>query len=217
MTAPLPLRSCPSQPHCSNLRLVRSIGGHTALDQSDSYLAARIAQGDQDAARLLYVRHIRRVQTYFERSGFCGPDADDLSQQTFIRAFRALPGFDAGRAEFRVWLGAVARNVARRQWGRRNVAADLDPELAEQMFASTDNPGTESAFREQCAAVADCVKRLDEPHRTIITLRYVEGLSTRAIAGRIELAESTVRLRLTEAMGQLQRCLGGKGILGVDE
>ncbi len=186
------------------------------MNNEEVNLVDLAARGDQEAARQLYALHAGRVRVYFERSGFRSADADDLAQQTFIRAFRSLTGFDGQRGSFQAWLGAIARNVARRQWGRRNMTSDLDPELAEQMFASSDDPDNETALREQCAAVADCVTRLEEPYRSIVRLRYVDGLSTRAIAGRLELAESTARLWLKEAMASLERCLAGKGILSAE-
>jgi RNA polymerase sigma-70 factor, ECF subfamily len=181
--------------------------------QSDLALIHRAVSGDQSACRELYWQHQERVRGYFARSGFCPADVDDLSQDTFVRFFRSLAGFDSGRGEIGTWLGATARNVARKSWARRDSQMQLDPELAESMFAALDSPADEALFREQVAAVRDCVGRLPDDLSLLVRLRYVEGLSTRGVSGRGALAESTTRVRLAEALRLLEQCLKSKGIV----
>lgn len=169
--------------------------------------------GSEGACESIYRSLAGRVTAYFLRSGFARPDADDLTQEAFLRAFRSLASYDPQRGRFSAWVAAIARNVARKQWHRRRDEANFDPELAEEMFAAADNPGETPEAREVQAAVRDCVASLEAELGRIVELRYVGGLTTRGIAEAAGIPEATVRLRLTKARTLLQRCLRGKGFL----
>ncbi len=179
-----------------------------------SELIGRCLRGEQSACQQLYRAHAGRVRVYFRRSGFAPADADDLTQEAFIRVFRSLGGFDAGRGAFSTWVGAIARNVARKRWARRADPSDLDPELAEEMLAATDNPAADSEQREQLDALARCVGELPEEPARLVRLRYVQGLTTRGLAAATGLPEATVRLRLAQAVEALTRCMKAKGMMG---
>jgi len=184
------------------------------VSASDAQLVLRCLGGDEAACRSLYAAHAGRVTAFFLRSGFGRADADDLAQEVFVRAFKSLGTFDAARGTLGPWLGAIARNVARRVWQRRSQPQSFDPALADAMFTSAGNPGDESALREQCRAVTQCVGWLPPGLAYMVRLRYVEGRTTRGIAEATGIPESTVRLRLKEALTLLQQCLQGKGIIG---
>jgi len=184
----------------------------SASENDQRQLISGCLSGQETACRSLYAAHGGRVKAYFLRSGFDHADADDLTQETFLRAFRSLGTFDNRRGHFGGWLAAVARNVARKHWRRRG-ETDIDPALAEEMFASAVNPAADAARREETDAVNECIAQLPEELARIVRLRYVDGLTTRGLAGATGMAESTVRLRLTEAMAMLHRCLKAKGLM----
>lgn len=183
-----------------------------AVAVGESDLVRRCLAGDDDAFASLHRTHAGRIKVYFKRSGFSPADADDLAQETFARAFKSLGGFDPARGPFGAWLSAIARNVARRHWGRRGPHADsLDPELAEEMLSFRDHPGDSMQASEELDALARCIDALPRQLAAIIRLRYVTGLTTRGIAAETGLAEATVRLRLDEAVSLLRGCMAGKG------
>ena len=153
------------------------------------------------------------VAGYFRRSGFDGSLTADLTQETFVRVFSSLGGYDQGRGAFGSWLSAIARNVARSHWRRRTVANTFDPELADAMFAAADQGSQTPEQREEIAGVADCVTGLDEQSRHLVRMRYVSGMTTRGIAEQAGMPESTVRSRLSDALDRIARCLRGKGIV----
>ncbi|MBS3734875.1 MAG: sigma-70 family RNA polymerase sigma factor [Phycisphaerae bacterium] len=184
------------------------MGGTT----NDAELVAQYLAGRGEAFDALYAAHGPRIAAYFARSGFAGADADDLTQQTFVRAARSLGTFDAGRGAFGVWLSAIAHNVARRHFARRPAPANFDPELAEVMLESTDNPAPAAEAAEEIAAVRDCVGQLPDELGRVIRLRYVEGRTTRGVSAAMTMPEATVRLRLGEARAALERCLREKGL-----
>jgi len=176
-------------------------------------LIDRAADGDRAAFDALHVAAAGRVRAYLRRSGFAPADADDLSQETFLRAFKSLSTFDPSKGALLTWIGAIARNVARRQWQRRKDPDSFDPDLAEEMFAAEDDPSQRPEVREEVAAVRECVDALPAELARIVRLRYVDALTTRAIAAIVDMPEATVRLRLGEASELLQKCLARKGFV----
>ena len=182
-----------------------------AANEQDTELVRRAAAGDQAAYEALYAAHARCVAAYFLRCGFRQADADDLVQETFVRAFRSLHTFDGSRGGLRTWLGAIARNCARKRWSRRPEPDHFDPELAAEVLAGGDDPGNAVEQRDAESALLDCLAALPEELARIVRLRYVDGRTTRGIAAEVGIPEATIRLRLAEAHDQLRRCLTAKG------
>ena len=183
------------------------------MDRDDANIVARALAGDRAAFEALWSRHAGRVRAYLRRRGFRDHDAEDLTQETFVRVHKSLVTFDPARGDFGGWLAVIARNVARRAAGRRPEPASFDPELAEATFASEGNPGAEAARREELDALAECMEKLSPELGRIVRLRYVEARTTRGVAAAVGAPESTVRLRLAEAKGLLETCLKGKGFM----
>ena len=183
------------------------------MSDNDAQLVQRCLAGESAAFERLHADHVGRVLTYFARSGFDRHGAEDLTQETFIRAFRSLHTFDANRGRFRPWVAMIARNVARKYWSRQKHPENFDPELAEEMFSEAGNPGPDAAAAEEITAVRRCVDSLPVDLACIVRLRYVDARTTRGIAAEINLPESTVRLRLTESAEALRKCLKEKGFI----
>ncbi|MFW5798260.1 MAG: RNA polymerase sigma factor [Planctomycetota bacterium] len=183
------------------------------MSDIESRLADAAASGDRGACRALYQRHAPRVKVYLLRSGFAAADADDLLQEIFLRVFRSIETYDPERGRFGTWLGAIARNAARKQWGRRRSETPVDPELAEAVFSDDGEPESTIEQFERDEAIRACIGALPEALGRIALLRYVEGYTTRAIAEESGIPESTVRLRIDQAHKQLEACLQSKGVL----
>jgi RNA polymerase sigma factor (sigma-70 family) len=160
----------------------------------------------------VYADHLGRVKAYLRRCGFARADVDDLAQEVFVRAYQSLHTFDPSRGPIGPWLGAIAHNVARRQWGRRPQADLFDPSLAAEVFAAPENAGPTPEAQDALAALRGCLDALPPDLARIVRLRYVDGRTTRGVAEAAHMAEATVRLRLDEAKTLLARCLKGKGV-----
>ena len=186
------------------------------MDDRDLVLVSRCLMGDATAYHELYAARAAAVMAYFVRCGFGPVEAEDLTQETFIRAFKSLEGFDAQKGYFQQWLGAIARNVARRKWeGRRGGAdANYDAQVASSSLAGDEaaDPARRAEDREAMEALEACIAGLSDADRQIVRLRYVEAMSTRGIAQTCGIPESTVRLRLDEARRQLAKCMKGRGV-----
>jgi RNA polymerase sigma factor (sigma-70 family) len=182
------------------------------LSGSDNQLIARCLNGDNSAFELLLDAHGGRVKAYFLRCGFSPADAEDLAQDVFVRIYKSLKTFDAEKGTFGGWAATIARNVARKRWDKRSQPDSFDPSMAEEMFASTDNPGTPAELREELDALSMCIEALPVELARAVHLRYVQGRTTRGVASEMTISEFTVRSRLKEAGVMLEQCLKAKGV-----
>jgi RNA polymerase sigma-70 factor (ECF subfamily) len=178
------------------------------LDERDERLAAMAAGGDRGAFDALVTRHREAVYRLCWSAAGNHADADDAAQETFVRAWRALPSYDASRP-FAPWLRKIAWNCglsARRDGGAGLpvVPEGTAPEAVEP------GPGPEEAAssKEERARVAGAMASLPPELRTVMVLRAVEGLSYAEIGETAGIPAGTVMSRLSRARGRLLRALG---------
>ncbi len=174
----------------------------------EGQLVVQAQAGDRAALRQLVRRHQTRVGALLRRM-LCpvGLDAltEDLAQETFLRAFRALDRFDPdGSASFSTWVLKIASRLAINELARkRPVLADVEP--------SAEGASPEHAHRRQRigAAIEAAVAELPPPFRAAFVLREYHGLDYAEIADMLELELGTVKSRLSRARGLLRRRLDG--------
>ncbi|MBS7349363.1 MAG: RNA polymerase sigma factor RpoE [Comamonas sp.] len=182
----------------------------SAATDSDTLLVQRSVAGDQRAFELLVLKYQRRVERLIARMVRDQDLVPDIAQETFLRAYRALPQF-RGEAQFYTWLYRIAVNTAKK------FLLDMrrDPLITESALApspdeeetfrprhepSTDEtPETVLAAREIAQAVSDAMQALPPELRQAITLREMEGLSYDAIAQAMGCPIGTVRSRIFRA------------------
>ncbi len=132
-------------------------------------------------------------------------DAEDVVQESFLRAFRAFSSF-RGEAS-RPWLLTIVRNTAF-TWMRDNRSRGGYAEYHEELHVSGgDNPETQSIHRERAQALERCVEQLPADFREAIVLREMEELSYREIAEITGVPTGTVMSRLSRARARLAECL----------
>lgn len=177
---------------------------------SDAQLVARTLAGDDRAFELLVIKYQRRIQRLIARMVRDVDLVEDIAQESFIRAYRALHQF-RGDAQFYTWLYRIAVNTAKK------TLLDLkhDPLLTEAALRpagdddETFQPGNEPiaeetpesllAAREIAAAVQAALEALPEDLRQAVTLREIEGLSYEDIAAVMACPIGTVRSRIFRA------------------
>lgn len=183
---------------------------------SDEELVERSVDGDVESFNQLILRWERPIYALAYRVIGREEDARDVCQETFLRAFRALPGFK-GQAKFSSWLYRIALNLCRdwirRQRRSRTVAMPEGFDLVE--LASEQGP-VESiedlvARREMTRAVALAMRRLPEEQRTAIILKEYHGLTFQEIADLQACPLSTVKTRLYQGLSVLRRQLVDPG------
>ena len=154
---------------------VRSRGA----DDSDEALLSRIADGDRDAARLLMQRCLPRVCGIAQRMLGDPAEAEDVSQETFIRVWKAAGRFESGRAQVTTWISRIAINLCYdRLRKRREVLMDELPERADQ----APDQETRLTRRESGNRVVDAVNQLPERQRMAMELVHFQEMSNIAAA-----------------------------------
>ncbi len=185
--------------------------GENEVDQA---LVQRVQAGDKAAFDLLVRKYQHRVTSVISRYVQDWADAQDVAQETFIRAYRALGNF-RGDSQFYTWLYKIGVNTAK-NWlvsqGRRPPTEDIDASDAVQFDAGvrlrdTDTPEQELMRQEIERTVAATVEGLPEELRMAITLREVEGLSYEEIAEAMSCPIGTVRSRIFRARDAIDQRL----------
>jgi RNA polymerase sigma-70 factor (ECF subfamily) len=172
----------------------------------DQALVARVQRGDSVAFDLLVRKYQHRVQALISRYIHDWSEVQDVAQDTFIRAYRAIGNF-RGDAQFYTWLHRIAVNTAKNHLvahNRRPPTDDIDVTDAEQFdsgirLRDTDTPERELMRQEIEKTVMRAVERLPTELREAITLREVDGLSYEDIAERMQCPIGTVRSRIFRA------------------
>ena len=172
----------------------------------DHELVRRVQQGDSKAFDLLVRKYQHRIVGLIGRYIADWSECQDVAQETFLRAYRALGNF-RGDAQFYTWLHRIAVNTAKNHLvshNRRPPTDDIDIDDAEQ-FASgmrlrdNDTPERELMRQQLEQTVMRAVEALPEELRVAITLREVDGLSYEEIAKKMDCPIGTVRSRIFRA------------------
>ncbi len=181
-----------------------------AAHDPDAQLVRQASAGDRRAYGLLVARYQRRIERLIGR---LVRDADlvaDIAQETFIRAYRALPQF-RGDAQFYTWLYRIAVNTAKKtlielqrdplvtETALRSAEDDEDAAPAGGELATAETPESQLAAKELGEAVNDAMEALPEDLRQAVVLRELEGLSYQEIARAMNCPIGTVRSRIFRA------------------
>jgi len=174
--------------------------------QVDQMLVERVQKGDRTAFDLLIKKYQHRIVSLVTRYVADPAEALDVSQEAFIKAYRALPKFRCDSA-FYTWLYRIAINTAK-NWlvarNRRPPASDIDAADAEQYdmesrLKDRSTPENELLREEIETTVFDAIAALPEDLRTAIMLREMDGMSYEDIATTMECPIGTVRSRIFRA------------------
>ena len=180
-----------------------------APTDSDLLLVERSVAGDQKAFELLVIKYQRRIQRLIGRMVRDVDLVEDIAQETFIRAYRALAQF-RGDAQFYTWLYRIAVNTAKKAL----MDMKRDPTVSENSFKSADDdetsvfeieltssetPDAVLASKEIAEMVNSAMEALPEELRQAITLREIEGLSYEEISEAMNCPIGTVRSRIFRA------------------
>lgn len=168
-----------------------------------------IAKGNRQAFAPLVEQFQRPLFSYLGRMGFSPAQAEDLAQETFIRAWQHLGQYDAHRAEFSTWLFTIARRLALNELERAGNRLETHWGEDPPDVASDDaTPLEHTEQHEQQRRLQAALKRLPPLERSLLALAYSQGLDMQAIA-RIEgCSAGAVKTRLHRAREQLRQWLG---------
>ncbi len=167
-------------------------------DVTDAHLIGCIVNGDADAVRPLMERYRRPLAAMLQRA--VGADAEDVFQETWIRAVRSAHRYDPEQ-RFSAWLFAIAWNLVKDRWSRRVVSDDVD--LA-AMPSRELTPEERAVASERAERVRDAVTRLPERLAQAILLRYFEELSEKEVAERLGIPVGTVKSRIHHGLRMMR-------------
>ncbi len=177
-----------------------------AKKTSDQLLVERVQNGDRSAFDLLVLKYQHKIVNLIMRYVRDPSEALDVSQEAFIKAYRALPRF-RGDSAFYTWLYRIAINTAKNHIvsaSRKPLDYDLDLQNPEQYeiharLSDIDSPERLALSEELRQVVSDTIAGLPDDLRTAITLREFEGLTYEEIAQTMDCPVGTVRSRIFRA------------------
>jgi RNA polymerase sigma factor (sigma-70 family) len=176
-----------------------------AIEAQVAAALARCAAGERSALRVIYDIEAPRMVGVARRILRRQDLAEEATQDTFMRVWRAARTFDPQKGAARTWLYAILRNCA------LSILRD------EGRFVSDDDkledaaaPMTESALARlpESSALRRCLERLDAERRSVVVLAYVHGLSHGELAGRLGVPLGTVKSWVRRSLISLQECMG---------
>ena len=182
---------------------------------SDKKLVKRVQRGDKGAFDLLVLKYQHKIVNLVMRY-VRDPDlALDITQEAFIKAYRALPRF-RGDSAFYTWMYRIAVNTAKNHLAaqrRRPMNVELDFQDPEQYdlhakLKETDTPEAITLSNELKGTVEQAIAALPEDLRTAIILREIEGMSYEEIAQTMECPVGTVRSRIFRARDAINKKIG---------
>ena len=182
---------------------------------SDKKLVKRVQKGDKGAFDLLVLKYQHKIVNLVMRYVRDPELALDITQEAFIKAYRALPRF-RGDSAFYTWMYRIAVNTAKNHLAaqrRRPMDVELDLQDPEQydlhaMLKETDTPEGVTLGNELRETVERAIAALPEDLRTAIILRELEGMSYEEIAQTMECPVGTVRSRIFRARDAIAKKIG---------
>ena len=187
----------------------------------DRILVDRFRSGDSAAFEEMVRRHWDRIYGMVHQLLRNQQDAEEVTQDAFIRAHRGLANF-RGDASFSTWLYQIATNLARNRywyWWRRKrdrtisfdqpVGEDNDTPLSEIFVGETESPEDLTVTQELVDRIAAGMEKLSVKHREILILRNVKNLSYEEISTILGISVGTVKSRIARARDSLREIIGG--------
>lgn len=178
----------------------------------DNSLVERCLAGETDAWEDLVRQHTRRVYGICYRFTGRDSEAQDLTQDVFLRVFRALGSFRSAEGCFTTWLTRLTRNILidhYRKTRNQRVTDSIEEQLprVEEGFISVARPDSALAGREASEILQSALARLSPDLRETIIMRDLQDMEYREIADVLEIPEGTVKSRLNRGRAELARML----------
>lgn len=174
----------------------------------DDIALVRHAQRHADSFDALYYRYVDRVYAYVRARTTSQHDADDLTQQIFFHALRALRQYDPSRGSFAAWLFRIARNAVTDHYRRRRVTVPWDAMPPWQEPLSDDDPEEMALVGEDIIRLRSLLLTLDAEKRELLALRYAGGLSMAEIGAVVGKSEEATKKQIARCLRRLKERYG---------
>jgi RNA polymerase sigma-70 factor (ECF subfamily) len=183
-------------------------------DPNERALIQLSIKGDSEAFETLYLRHLEKIYRYIYFRVGDEVQAEDMTEEVFVRAWEALPNYKLGESRFTSWLYTIAHNLLVDHYRRRNPAQISSDDLARYADPG-DLPERIIGQKQEFEVLAKSIMQLDELEQQVLLLRFVEGLSHREIAAIIGKSQTASRVIQHRALKALRALLVRRGITNV--
>lgn len=174
-------------------------------------LIQRASQGDAEAFGKLYDAHLDTIYRYVRYKVGSQAEAEDLTGQIFLKAWEAMPRYQWREIPFSHWLMRLARNAVIDYYRTTRSHGELE----EQITAQDPDPQGEYLRRERIERLEVAIRQLPEDQRTVIVLRFVEGMEYPQVAAIMGKSLGALRVIQHRALAALRRILEREGDDGV--
>lgn len=166
-------------------------------------LIQQAQEGDSDAFGMLYMQHLDPIYRYVYYRVDGEAIAEDLTEEVFVRAWEALPGYEIGAYPFKSWLYRIAHNLVV-DHHRRQRPTTVDDEVLNYMAAPTTPVEQVLVDMQNAEYLLEAIQSLDEEEQQVVILRFVEGLSHQEVAETIGKSAGASRIIQYRAIQRLQ-------------
>lgn len=180
------------------------------IDNDEKALVAAASAGDADAFGEIYMRHLDAIYRYVYFRVQDSKDAEDLTEQIFLKAWEALPGYKDKGYPFSSWLYRIAHNTVIDFHRHRKTIQPMP--LVEEINWPNESIGTLDQLikTEELHSLTQALSELPDTQQTVIILRFVEGLSHEQIAGIVQKSSGACRTIQYRALAALQQTLSSE-------
>lgn len=188
--------------------VARPAGGALDVERSERDLIDRARIGDPTALAVLYDAHYSRVYGYIRYKVSHQEDAEDLTQEVFIRMLDALDRYQHRGAPFRSWLMQIAANLVRDHYRRKGTTvAALSVDVSELDLVGDGDPADKVELQLALEEVTGALHLLTDTEREVMLLRYVADLNIAETAAATGKNENNVKQLTFKALGKLRKAL----------
>ncbi|HWF07739.1 MAG TPA: sigma-70 family RNA polymerase sigma factor [Bryobacteraceae bacterium] len=174
--------------------------------QDDEVTIEQARRGDRDAFRLLVERHARAVFRLAFRMTGNEIDAEDMVQETFLKAWKQMAKFD-GRASFATWLHRICANCSLDHIRARKRKQDVPFEAAEPVAAGAPSPERLAESAQVSAILGGALDELSGMERAAFVMRHYEGLGIEEISAALGVQQGAAKHSVFRAVQKLRRAL----------
>lgn len=184
----------------------RTNGEVDVADTDPEQLALAFAAGDAEAMRQAYERYAPMVHTLALRALDNRHDAEDVTQQVFVSAWRSRSGFDPGKAALGAWIVGITRRRIADVYAARTRAMRSQDAVFAVADAEEAEDGTDAVVVNR-VVVADAIERLGSPQKEILRLAFFADLTHTAIAEQLDLPLGTVKSHINRSLKRLRESM----------
>ena len=181
-------------------------------DQQLMALIERVASREESALKALYDLTSGKLYGLSMRVVRNNEWAEDALQETFLHIWRSAPDYKASLSPPMAWLGLIVRSrsldvLRRRKAEREHLTDEIDATIADSLEGDSPNPMDTSLASQQAWALHQCLGKLDNQQREVVSLAYLRDLSHGELASQLKLPLGTVKTWIRRGLDQLRTCM----------